>query len=110
VETEQASLRRQISAARTLISAVVIDKDVLSLVGELCVRLNVDGHRGELTIMRAARALAAFEGRRRVVPTDLRRVAGMSLRHRLRKGALGETDAGTRIDQALGNVLRDSEN
>lgn len=104
MEPEQARLRRRIVTARRLIPEVTMDHDLLAAVGELCIRLNIDGHRGELTIMRAAKALAAFEGRRRAAVNDVERVAVISLRHRLRRDAFGEIDAGVRIRQALEKV------
>jgi len=67
----------------------------------LCVSLRVDGHRGELTIARAARALAAFEGRLTASANDVERVALMSLRHRLRRDALETVESGARIEEAL---------
>jgi magnesium chelatase subunit I len=105
MEPLQAHLRRQIAQAQRLINKVTMDHDVLCQVAELCLQLNVDGHRGELTIMRAAKALAAVEGRRRVAAHDVRRVAVMSLRHRLRKDPLGEIDPGVRIEQALDRIF-----
>ena len=105
MEPEQARLRRQIQQAQQRIAEVEISPPLLSKIGELCLRLNIDGHRGELTIMRAAKALAAFEGRGKVATGDVRRVAALSLRHRLRRDALGEIDAGARIEQALDKIL-----
>ncbi|MBV9210922.1 MAG: VWA domain-containing protein [Acidobacteria bacterium] len=64
-------------------------------------QLKIDGHRGELTIARASRALAAFEGRKKVEESDVLRVAAMSLRHRLRREPLEPTGGGARIEQAL---------
>jgi magnesium chelatase subunit I len=107
MEPEQTRLRRRIARARKLIAQTTIDEALLRRIAELCMRLSVVGHRGELTIMRAARALAAFEGRTEVTATDVRSVAAMSLRHRLRKDALGEVDSGARIQQALENALMD---
>ena len=101
MEPEQARLRQRIASAKQLVPAVAMDRETLTLIGELCVRLNVDGHRGELTILYAAKALAAFEGRRRAEGGDVSRVAAMALRHRMRKDALGEIDAGVRIEQVL---------
>ncbi len=105
IEPEQARLRRRLGRARALVANVILDDDLLAHIGELCLQLNVDGHRGELTMMRAAKALAAFEGRRRAVPEDVRRVAVMSLRHRLRRDPFGDVDTAVRIEQALEKIL-----
>src|SRR5437667_1660133 len=51
--------------------------------------------------MRAARVLAAFNGRKAVGEQDVRRVAIMSLRHRLRRDALEDAGSSVRIEQAL---------
>jgi len=105
MESQQARLRQQITQAQRLVNQVMIDRDLLGRVAELCWRLNIDGHRGELTITRAGKALAAFEGRPRVTVEDVRRVAVMSLRHRLRQDPLGEIDAGVRIELALDKIF-----
>jgi magnesium chelatase subunit D len=80
---------------------------VLHSIAGLCLRLNVDGHRGEITIARAARALAAFEGRREVTTDDVRRVAPMSLRHRLRRDPL-EQGGGARVENHLDELFDDT--
>lgn len=97
----QDQLRRQITRGQKLLGRVGIDRDLLRLIAQLCVSLKVDGHRGELTIARAARALAAFEGRRTATSGDVERVALMSLRHRLRRDPLETIDSGARVEQAL---------
>lgn len=105
IEPEQERLRRRIEKARRVLPAVTMDSAVLSRVVQICMQLGVDGHRGELTVMRAARALAAFDGDVEVTFTHVRRVAIMSLRHRLRKDPLGAIDAGSRIERVLESVL-----
>jgi magnesium chelatase subunit D len=100
-EDEQERLRRAIVRARKNMPLVKIARALLRQIAELCLRLKVDGHRGELTIARASRALAAFEGRREVSPEDVSRVAVMSLRHRLRRDPLEQTPGAARIQQAL---------
>jgi magnesium chelatase subunit D len=54
-------------------------------IAELAVELDLDGHRADLVILRAAAALAAFDGRRAVTPADARRAAALALPHRLRR-------------------------
>lgn len=104
VEPEQARLRLRVAAARKRLPVVGMTDALLASVGRLCIELGVDGHRGELTVMRASKALAALEGRREVAFEDVRRVAVMALRHRLRRDAFEEIDAGTRVERALEKV------
>jgi magnesium chelatase subunit I len=63
--------------------------------------LGTDGLRGELTLMRAARALAALEGDRVVGDAHLRRIAPPALRHRLRRNPLDDAGSSVRVDRAV---------
>lgn len=101
LEPEQERLRRQLTRAQKNFASVKVPRSLLLQIAALCTQLQIDGHRGELTIMRAARALAALEGRREVSAQDVRRVATMALRHRLRRDPLEPTGGNARIEQAL---------
>lgn len=110
VANEQHSLRRRLGRARKLASQVKISKELLREVAGLCLHLKIDGHRGELTIVRAARALAAFEGRQKVTRDDILRITPLALRHRLRREPLDPTSGGgSRIEQALEKLFPQSE-
>ena len=102
---EQQKLQKRITRAKKLLSSVEIERPLLSAIAELCLRLRIDGHRGELTLARSARALAAFEGRRKINSDDVQRVAVMSLRHRLRRDPFETVDSGIRIEQALRELM-----
>ena len=102
---DQEQLRKRITRARANLRKINVERSLLSKIAQLCVDLKVDGHRGELTIMRAARALAAFEGRRSVNENHVRRVSAMSLRHRLRRDVLDETAKSEKIEQAVDEVI-----
>jgi len=105
---EQSALRRRITRAKKLLPRCKLDRGLLMRIAELCLTVEVDGHRGELTIARAARALAAFEGRVRPTLGDVERVAVMSLRHRLRRNPLETVDSGSRIEQAMADLIKKS--
>ena len=102
---EQEKLRKKISRAKKILAGVEVEHELLMLIAGLCVTLKVDGHRGELTIARASRALAAFEGRASIEAADIERVAAMSLRHRLRRDPLETVDSGARIELALNELI-----
>ena len=102
---DQEQLRKRITRARANLSRTTVDRIVLEKIAQLCADLKVDGHRGELTIMRAARALAAFEGRKTVAETHVKRVSAMALRHRLRRDALDETATSEQVQQAVDEVF-----
>ncbi|QKY22013.1 ATP-binding protein (plasmid) [Halolamina sp. CBA1230] len=82
---EQAALREDIAAARTRLDGVALGDDVARLIAGMNIELDVDGHRGDITLRRAARTLAAFEGDDEVTARTVRRVARMALEHRLQR-------------------------
>src|ERR1041384_2632307 len=102
---DQEQLRKRITKARAGLNKLTMARPVLEKIAQLCADLKVDGHRGELTIMRAARALAAFEGRKAVTEAHVKRVSAMALRHRLRRDALDETATSEQMQQAVEEVF-----
>lgn len=102
---EQEKLRKRIIRAQKHFDSVVVERSLLRKIAQLCTELKVDGHRGELTITRAGRALAALERRKKINSEDVRRVTAMALRHRLRRDPLEEAGGTERINQALDKVL-----
>jgi magnesium chelatase subunit I len=102
-DTEQ--LRNRVRAARARLEAVAVADGVLQKSAEICIALGTDGLRGELTLMRAARALASFDGAERVTDDQLLRVAPMALGHRLRRDPLDEAGSEARVGRALAEVL-----
>ncbi len=106
-QKQQARLQRQIKTAQKRLPDVVLPDPILYRIAELCVALAIDGHRGELTISRAATAMAALENHKEVQLSDVRRVAMLALRHRLRKDPLETQDDDVRIESAVAEVLSD---
>ncbi len=102
---EDAKLRQRIEAARSAFGEVEMPDAVLGRAAELCLALGTDGLRGELTLIRAARALAALEGRALTEEADLVSVAPAALRHRLRRDPLEEAGSGVRIERAIAEVF-----
>lgn len=102
---EDQKIRQQIEAARKRVADLVVPDAVLEKAASLCLQLGTDGLRGELTLLRAARAWAALEGRTSVTIDDLRAVAPSALRHRLRRNPLDDTGAGVRIERAMAEAL-----
>ena len=98
-------IRRKIVAAREALERVEYDDSVLERAAELCLKLGTDGLRGELTLLRAARALCAYTGGEVVSMSHLRNIAPSVLRHRLRRDPLDETSADARVDRAINEVF-----
>jgi magnesium chelatase subunit I len=102
---EDERTRRQLVAARKRLPDTQVPDAVLERAAQLCLALGTDGLRGELTLMRAARALAAFEGDAVTTTEHLRRIAPPALRHRLRRDPLDDADASARVDRAVQDLF-----
>jgi magnesium chelatase subunit I len=100
-QSQDEQLSRRIEEARGRLHRVRTSDGVLEQAARLCMALGTDGVRGELTLIRAARALASLEGDEAVGPAHLRRVAPAALRHRLRRNPLDDTGSGVRVERAL---------
>ena len=100
-----AALRKKLTAARKALDLVSVDDAALGRAAQLCLALGADGLRGELTMVRAARALAAFDGKRSVDDEQLRAVAPSALRHRLRRNVLDETRSTARVERAMAEIF-----
>jgi magnesium chelatase subunit I len=100
-----AGVRRRITRARGALPRVEAADELLTRAAELCLALGTDGLRGELTLLRAARAAAALDGDDAVGTEHLRRVAPSALRHRLRRDPLDETGSTARVERAVLEVL-----
>ncbi len=82
---ESEALRERIVHAREILPDVTIDDSILAAVVEVTIHFGVDGHRADITMMKAARANAALDGRRSVTKDDIRAVATPVLSHRMRR-------------------------
>jgi len=97
--------RDAILAARAALAQTGTPEAILTDCARLSVALGTDGLRGELTLLRAARAMAAYEGAAAVAPDHLRAVAPLALSHRLRRDPLDEAGSGARVARAVAEVL-----
>ena len=104
-KVQETALRQQIVAARAAFPKVDVPDAVLEQAAKLCLALGTDGLRGELTLMRASRAAAALAGKTRAGLDDLRTVAPLALRHRLRRNPLDDTGSTARIERAVAEVF-----
>ena len=91
--------------ARARLPRITVSDAMLELGSTLCQMVGADGLRGELTLLRAARATAALAGRKAVQPQDIAEVATLALRHRLRRGVLDDTGSAVRISRAVDDLL-----
>ena len=110
VQGNQDFLQQKVVEAQNLLNKVTIDEDLRLKISAVCGELDVDGLRGDIVTNRAARALAAFEGRNEVTEEDIARVVSTALRHRLRKDPLEQVDSGDRVIKAFSKIFEKNEN
>lgn len=84
-EPKQQELRRRVQAAQQRLSSMDIPESLYRDAATLGVRLQVDGHRADITLLKAACTLAAFEDAPQPMREHLIRVAPMVLTHRMRR-------------------------
>ncbi|KQW29609.1 magnesium chelatase ATPase subunit I [Rhizobium sp. Root274] len=99
-----AAIGNRVVAARKILRDVEIPDNVVMRMSQLCLRLGIDGMRGELTLMRACRAAAALSGTPTVTWNDVAEIAPMVLCHRLRRDPLDDAGSTPRIERALATV------
>jgi Mg-chelatase subunit ChlI len=86
------SLSDQIKAARELLDHVTYTRKDLHSIAALTTSFQVDGHRADLVILKAACAHAAFEARTSITERDIALAAELALPHRLRRGPFQQID------------------
>jgi len=89
----EADLSQRIAEARELLPQVSYTTHDLQTIAELTASLDVDGHRGDLVILKTARANAALEGRLSINADDIIQAAEIALPHRLRRHPLEDAEA-----------------
>jgi magnesium chelatase subunit I len=102
---EEDKTRRRIVKARSRLDEIEVPDAALERAAQICMSLGTDGLRGELTVVRAARAMASLHGDSKVDDRHIRRVAPTALRHRLRRDPLDEAGSTVRVERALSQLF-----
>lgn len=99
---KQNELAQKIITARKLLNTVSIDDKLLESAARLSIELGVDGHRADITVIKAALTIAAFNNRMSVNMNDIKTAAKLVLPHRMRRRPFedGELDW-TKVEAVL---------
>ena len=102
---KDAALRRKLVEARDRLSDVRVPDAALTRAATLCLSLGTDGLRGELTPVRAARALAAFDG-----DAQVEICICVASRHRVRaqtssRNPLDDAGSTIRVERAVAELF-----
>lgn len=84
-QEETDALKKKIKDARAALSKVEVSAAMIQLAAVYTLKAHVAGHRADIYLIEAARAEAAMEGRKYVLPKDLEKAAEFVLPHRMRK-------------------------
>lgn len=79
------SICARLTSARDSVREVSAGDDIVDAVVSVTTRFGIDGHRADITLLKAARANAALDGRMETTKDDIRATAGLVLSHRLKR-------------------------
>lgn len=86
-------LSEKIIHARELMPNVVYTRRDVYTIAELMAEMKVDGHRGDIVILKTALAHAALDGRTKITMADILTAAELALPHRLKRQPFQDTTA-----------------
>jgi magnesium chelatase subunit D len=92
-QKEEDNLQKRITNAQKILPEVKIPEYLLITIVKMCLELGVGTHRGDITVMRCSKALAALDGRKQVNEQDVLKAAELALGHRIRKFEFEEAEA-----------------
>ncbi len=96
-QPEEECLAARIRQAAARYPAVSFSDDVAGFAAGLCSELGIDGYRGDITLIRTARAAAALDGRDAASRDDVLLAARFVLPHRMKKLPFEDRDLTDRM-------------
>lgn len=99
---KEQELSAQVAKARKMVDKVRYTSHDLLVIADLTAKMQVDGHRADLVILKASRAHAAFEGREVISPRDIALAAELALPHRVKAGPFRNSEMGvTQLEEHI---------
>nr|YP_009182492.1 magnesium-chelatase subunit I [Undaria pinnatifida]YP_011002540.1 Magnesium chelatase subunit I [Undaria peterseniana]AKG49917.1 magnesium-chelatase subunit I [Undaria pinnatifida]AMM05410.1 magnesium chelatase subunit I [Undaria pinnatifida]UXC97040.1 magnesium-chelatase subunit I [Undaria pinnatifida]UXC97178.1 magnesium-chelatase subunit chlI [Undaria pinnatifida]UXC97316.1 magnesium-chelatase subunit I [Undaria pinnatifida] len=102
---QQDLLKKKIIDAQNILDTVELPYDFRVNISKVCSELDVDGLRGDIVTNRAAKAYAAFQGKKNVAMEDIQKIIVLCLRHRLRKDPLESIDSGYKVKKVFEEIF-----
>lgn len=84
-------LKNKIVDARKRLRDIQVSENILNAATKISIHFGIEGHRSDITMIRAAQANAALDGRDDVTIDDIRAVAGLVLAHRIKRRPFEKT-------------------
>jgi Mg-chelatase subunit ChlI len=82
---EQEALRNKITNAQASVAKVGASRAIMQKIVRMTTALGIKTHRADIVLEKAARAIAALDGRKQVNEDDLVKAAMLALPHRMRQ-------------------------
>ena len=98
-------VQKKIINAKNVLNNIKLDDSILAKCAEICIAVGSDGLRGELTLLRALRALCAFNGSTKPTLDNIREIAIYTLSHRLRRDPLDDTSSEVRVKRKVNELI-----
>ncbi|WDN90486.1 magnesium chelatase subunit I [Desulfosarcina sp. BuS5] len=87
-ENDSKLIVEKIKKGVDLYPRVTIERALLLEIANYCIDVGVDGHRGDIIMLKTAKILAAFDEREKVVKKDIEKAAELALPNRVRRQPL----------------------
>jgi magnesium chelatase subunit I len=104
-KADQFQIQERILHAQNILSQVSISLDFRQKISQICSELGIEGLRGDIVATRAAKALAAFDGRFEVTKSDIQQIIPLCLRHRLRKDPMESIHSADKINLVFRQIF-----
>ncbi|MFT0898107.1 ATP-binding protein [Candidatus Methanoprimaticola sp. MG2] len=92
---QNTEIKKRIIEARAIMDTIEPDDRTIDMAVKVSLHLGVDGHRADLTMVKAACTYAAWQGRDQVTPYDVIHVSGLVLPHRMRRNPFQDSTLDT---------------
>uniref|UniRef100_UPI0026F17B3D ATP-binding protein n=2 Tax=Fusobacterium TaxID=848 RepID=UPI0026F17B3D len=84
-EKDENELKEKIEKSKKILKNIKCSDEMYEIAAKISIALNVDGHRADISVIKTAITIAAYEGREDVAKEDMLRAAVLTLPHRMRK-------------------------
>ena len=106
---QEGTLAHHILGAKARLTSIDLPETQITLITRLAAAAGADGHRADIAMAKAAKALAAYAGRDRVTQQEVTTAAKLALPHRLRLDPAEELSPLEKIEQVLRKVIEIDE-
>jgi len=101
---------KKILRARKILKKINVEEWCFELISKMCILADVAGHRADTIMLKAGKALAAWNERNYLLPSDFLDVSNFVFSHRLKKNPLDEEKSVIELHENLKSIVKEFEN